>query len=136
MVTLVYLPSITIQRYNIIIGCVLHTMHCTAITHLFCNWRFVPLNLLHQFLSLSHYIKYIVFFIYRNKLKWCIELNVSSKIISSLEENEIKFFGPVLGTGFFCIREITDKWNIIRIKNFGFLNNTDEKLKNHTRAGG
>ena len=104
-------------------------MHFTAVTHLFCNWRFVPLNLLHQFLSLSHYIKYIVFFIYRNKLNWCIELNVSSKIINSLEENEIKYFGPVLGTGFFCIKEIADKWNIIKIKNFGFLNNTDEKLK-------
>ena len=72
---------------------------------------------------------YIVFFIYRNKLNWCIELNVSSKIINSLEENEIKYFGPVLGTGFFCIKEIADKWNIIKIKNFGFLNNTDEKLK-------
>ena len=104
-------------------------MHFTAVTHLFCNWRFVPLNLLHQFLSLSHYIKYIVFFIYRNKLNWCIELNVSSTIINSLEENEIKYFGPVLGTGFFCIKEIADKWNIIKIKNFGFLNNTDEKLK-------
>ena len=133
MVTiLVYLPSVTIQRYYIIIGYIPHTMHFIAVIHLFCNFKFVPLNLLHQFLSLSLYIKYISFFIYRNKLKWCIKLNVTSKIINSLEENEIKIFDPVLGTGFFCIKEITDKWNIIKIKNFGSLNNTDEKLKSHT----
>ena len=101
--------TFTIQRYYIITGCILHAMHFTAVTHLFCNWKFVLLNLLHQFLYLSLYIKYISFFVYRNKLKWCIELNVTSKIINSLEENEIQFFDPVLGTGFFCIKEITDK---------------------------
>ena len=101
--------TFTIQRYYIITCCIPHAMHFTAVTHLFCNWKFVLLNLLHQFLYLSLYIKYISFFIYRNKLKWCIELKVTSKIINSLEENEIQFFDPVLGTGFFCIKEITDK---------------------------
>ena len=124
--------TFTIQRYYIITGCIPHAMHFTAVTHLFCNWKFVLLNLLHQFLSLSLSIKYMSFFIYRNKLKWCIELNVTSKIINSLEENEIQFFDPVLGTGLFCIKEITDKRNIIKIKNFGSMKNTDEKLKNHT----
>ena len=33
------------------------------------------------------------------------------------------------------IKEIIDKWNIIKIKNFGSLNNTDEKLKRETTHG-
>ena len=31
-----------------------HTIHCISMTHLFCNWRFVPINPLHFFLSFSY----------------------------------------------------------------------------------
>ena len=41
--------TFTIQRYYIITGCIPHAMHFTAVTHLFCNWKFVLLNLLHLF---------------------------------------------------------------------------------------
>ena len=32
-----------------VIDCIPHTVHFIPMTHLFCNWKFVPLNLLHLF---------------------------------------------------------------------------------------
>ena len=40
-----------IQRYYIITDCLPHTVHFIPMTHLFCNWKSVPLNLPH-FMSL------------------------------------------------------------------------------------
>ena len=39
------------QRYYITINSVPHTVHLIPVLHLFCNWKFVPLNLPHIFLS-------------------------------------------------------------------------------------
>ena len=50
----VLLPSITIQRKDIIIIFISHTVHFISVVHLFCNWKFVPLYLPHSFLSSSH----------------------------------------------------------------------------------
>ena len=33
------------QRYYTIINCIPHTVHFITVTHLFCNWKFVPLNI-------------------------------------------------------------------------------------------
>ena len=38
-------PAHSIQRYCIIIDCIPHTVHFISVTHLFCKWKFVPLNL-------------------------------------------------------------------------------------------
>ena len=48
------LPSITFQKYYIIIGHVPHILHFTLVAHLFCNWKFVPLNLPYLYLSPTH----------------------------------------------------------------------------------
>ena len=40
-----------IQRYYIITDCLPHTVHFIPMTHLFCNWKSVPLNLPHLCLS-------------------------------------------------------------------------------------
>ena len=39
------------QRYYITINSVPHTVHLIPVLHLFCNWKFVPLNLPHIFIS-------------------------------------------------------------------------------------
>ena len=43
------------QRYYITINSVPHTAHLVPVLHLFCNWKFVPLNLTHIFLSSLHF---------------------------------------------------------------------------------
>ena len=43
--------SVTIKWYYIVVDYIPHMVHFIFITHLFCNWKFVPLNLLHLFLS-------------------------------------------------------------------------------------
>ena len=46
----VQLPSVTIKSYYVIIDYILHTVHFTPMTHLFCNQKFVPFNLPQLFL--------------------------------------------------------------------------------------
>ena len=41
---------VAIQSYCIVVGYTLHTAHFIPVTHLFCNWKFVPPNLPHLFL--------------------------------------------------------------------------------------
>ena len=36
------IKKVTIQRYYIVIDYILHTVHFILVTHLFCNWKFVP----------------------------------------------------------------------------------------------
>ena len=36
------LSSVNTQRYYIIIDCIPHTVHFKAMSHLFCNWKFLP----------------------------------------------------------------------------------------------
>ena len=42
---------VTIQRYYIAIDYIVHTVYFIPVTHLFCNWKFIPLNFLHLFHS-------------------------------------------------------------------------------------
>ena len=49
------LPSVTIQKYYIIIDYIPHTVHFIPLTHLFCNWRFALLNLPHWYLFSLHF---------------------------------------------------------------------------------
>ena len=42
---------VTIQTYNIVTQYISHTIFFISVCHLFCNWKFVPLNLPHLFLS-------------------------------------------------------------------------------------
>ena len=46
--------SVTIQSYYSISQSIPHTVHYISLTHLFYNWKFVPLNLPHLFLSSPH----------------------------------------------------------------------------------
>ena len=48
------MSPVTIQKYNIIIDYILHTLCFISVTLLFCNWKFLPLNLPHLFLVSPH----------------------------------------------------------------------------------
>ena len=37
------------QRYYIVTDYIPHSVHFIPVTHLFCNWKFVPINLNYQF---------------------------------------------------------------------------------------
>ena len=43
----------TIQRCYLVTDYIQHSVHFTTVTHLFCNWKSVPLNLPHLFLSFT-----------------------------------------------------------------------------------
>ena len=45
---------VTIQRYSIGIDYIPHLVHRIRVTHIFCSWKFVPVNLPHGFLSSLH----------------------------------------------------------------------------------
>ena len=42
----VFASGVTRQRYYIIIDYIPHTVHFIQVTHLFCNWKFLPLYFL------------------------------------------------------------------------------------------
>ena len=42
------------QRYYIVIDYIPHIVHFLPVTHLFCNGKFVPINLSHLFFSSPH----------------------------------------------------------------------------------
>ena len=46
---------VTLQRYYIVINCIPHTVHFLPMSHLFCKWKFVPLNLPHLFISSPYF---------------------------------------------------------------------------------
>ena len=48
LLTLTFFPS-----SFILIECIPHTVHFIPVTHLFCNWKFIPL-ISHFFLSPAH----------------------------------------------------------------------------------
>ena len=54
MIATINLLSVIIQIYYIFIDYIPHTVYFIPMTHLFCNWKFVPLNLPHLFLSSPH----------------------------------------------------------------------------------
>ena len=45
---------VTIQSYYIIIDGISHIAQFIPVTHLFCNWKFVHINLPHLFLNFAY----------------------------------------------------------------------------------
>ena len=43
--TISLVQAITIQRYYMVIEYSSHTVHFISMTHLFCKWKSIPLNL-------------------------------------------------------------------------------------------
>ena len=48
---MITISLVTIQRFYIVIDHIPHAVHFISMAHLFCSWKFVPLNLPHLFLS-------------------------------------------------------------------------------------
>ena len=78
----------TIQRYYIVTDCTPHAVHFVPMIHVFCNWKFVPDNLPHLFLSPSPPLANICFV-----LCLCIYTLIYASLC------------------LFCFLESTYKWN-------------------------
>ena len=48
--------SLFFKRYYIVTEYISHTVYFIPVTHLFCNWKFVPLSVPHLFLFFPHHL--------------------------------------------------------------------------------
>ena len=66
-----------------------HTMHFLPVTHLFCNWNFIPLSLSHMFFSSPHspsplataclFSVYVILYLFYLHLFWLFILDFTYK---------------------------------------------------------
>ena len=65
-----YIVTVVIQRYYIVIDYIPDIVHFIPMTHLLCNWKFVPLDLPHlfifSFIPLSSGTHMLVLFIHQS----------------------------------------------------------------------